>query len=442
MTRALTAVLAAALCLVAALAEARTISLLRDADIEHSLGQLATPVLRAAGLNPNQVRILLVDDGALNAFVADTQHIFLHLGLVTRLETAAQLQAVIAHEAAHITGGHIGRRLGNIGSARTAAGLGMLLGATAAAISGDGRVGFALAAGTQNSAMRRFFAHTRAEEAAADITSVRVMAAAGIDPRAALAVQEVFIGQAALSSSRQDPYMRTHPSNRDRVRTLNALVVAYPEAPQDPAAGYWFARAKGKLSAFQRAPGWTLRRAEDAPTRDIALMRQAVAHHRNADAARARAAIDAAIAARGGQDPYLLDLKGQILLEGRDIRGAVAAYEAAAAGAPRNPQILAGLGRAYLAAERPRDALRTLEEARGRDPSDARMLRDLAVAYAQTGQPAMASLLAAERAALAGRWDDAELHAGRATDRLPTGSGPWQRAQDVLLAARRANAQR
>ncbi|MDP4990518.1 MAG: peptidase M48, partial [Marivita lacus] len=105
---------------------------------------------------------------------------------------------------------------------------------------------------------------------------------------------------------------------------------------------------------------------------------------------------------------------------------------------PREPLILGGLGRAQLADGKPQDALRTLEAARGRDFSDTRILRDLATAYAQTGQNAMASLATAERYAVQGRLKDAAIHATRAEGALPRGSGPWQRAQDVLSAAQRA----
>lgn len=427
------------LCLTALIGatQARALQLLRDADIEYALKQLGAPVLRAAGLSPNQVRILLIDDSTLNAFIVDTQHIFIHSGLLTKLDSAAQLQAVIAHEAAHIANGHISRRLGNMQTARTAAGLGMVL-AAAAAAAGNPQAAVGLGIGVQSSALRNLLSHTRAEEASADISSIRYLVNAGIDPKGAIEVQDLFRGQEALSETRQDPYMRTHPLTRDRLRALNGLVAgASARTAPDPAADYWFARAKGKLTAFTRAPSWTLRRADDSGTPDIAQMRKAVAYHRQSDLGRALSNIDAAIVARPN-DPFLRDLKGQILLESRRAADAVRVYTAAANLAPREPLILGGLGRAQLAAGSPQDALRTLEAARGRDFSDTRILRDLAVAYAKTGQDAMASLVTAERYAVQGRLKDAAIHAQRAEGALPRGSGPWQRAQDVLNAAQRA----
>ena len=427
----------ALLLLMTAPARAAT-TLLRDADIEYALGRLAAPVLSAAGLSPSGVEVLVVDDGSLNAFVASPRHIFLHSGLINRLDTAAQLQAVIAHEAAHISNGHLTSRVGNMRAARTAAGLGLAL-AAAAVAAGSGEAAAGIALGTQSSAMRQFLSHTRAEESSADLSSVRYMVSAGIDPRAAMEVQELFRGQEALAVSRQDPYMRSHPLSRDRLRALEATIAGYRNAPlaDTGPADYWFARAQGKLSAFTRAPSWTMRRLGDSGTQDIALMREAVARHRQSDTEGALRAIDRAIAMRGN-DPYYMELKGQILLESRRFGDAVRTYQAAANGASREPLILAGLGRALLAVDQPGEALRALEAARGRDPSDARMLRDMAVAYAKTGQPGMASVVTAERYALQGRFEDAELHAERAEAQLPRGSGPWQRAQDVLSAAERA----
>lgn len=413
---------------------AAALTLLRDADIEHGLTELAFPILRAAGLSGARVRVLVVDDPSFNAFVVDHRTIFLHAGLIQKIDSARMLQAVIAHEAAHIANGHIARRMANMQSARTAAGLGTAL-AMIAAASGGGQAAFGLAAGSQSAAMRSFLSHTRAEEAAADRSAAGFLSYAGIDPRGLLELHHAFAGQELLSLSSQDPYMRGHPLTRDRIRAAEDYVAASgPAIPPDPLHDYWFARLRGKLSAFTRAPNWTLRRAHEETHPDIRLMREAVAYHRLNDLPRARAAIDAAIALRP-EDAYYHDLKGQILMETRNWSGASEAYEKANELAPNEPLILAGLGRAQRAAGRPAAGLDSLEQARARDFRDARVLRDLALAYAQDGQPGMAALVTAERYALDGRLEDAGIHARRAVLQLPRGSPPWQRAQDVLSAS-------
>ena len=169
---------------------------------------------------------------------------------------------------------------------------------------------------------------------------------------------------------------------------------------------------------------------------DVAILRRAVAHHRKPDAKAARAEIDR-LAAKRPRDPFVHELRGQILLEARDVRGAIAAYGRAAELAPGNALILAGYGRALLAAERP-EALDVLRRARDRDPGDPRLLRDLAHAYAKAGRTGEASLATAERYALLGRLDDAAINAQRAAGLLPRGSPGWLRAEDIIRVAARA----
>jgi predicted Zn-dependent protease len=429
-------VLIFALCLTLCALPAKATSLLRDADMEYGLKQIAAPILRAAGLSPSRVKILVVDDSSLNAFVISNDAIFIHAGLLSKMARADMLQGVIAHEAAHITNGHLTRRATNLGAARTAAGLGLALAAIAAA-AGGGEAAAGIALGTQSSAQRAFLSHTRAEEASADQTGVRVMRRAGVDTQGLLDTMKLFQGQESLSASRQDPYTRSHPLSRDRVRALESYVAVNRTVTKPGAADYWFARVKGKLTAFKRAPKWTLRRAGESGYQDVKLMRQAIAHHRNSNRTKALKAINGAIALRPS-DPYLYDLKGQILFESRQFSAAQNAYGQAVKRAPRDALILSGYGRALLAQKNIKAARQTLEKARAIDFRDGSMLRDLSVAYAQSKQPGMAALVTAERYALRGRLKDAGIHAKRATGLLPRGSGPWQRAQDVLIASERA----
>ena len=365
---------------------ARALTLLRDPDIEYALKQLATPVLKAAGLSPARIDILVIDDRRLNAFVVDGNNIFIHSGLLLKMNNAAMLQSVLAHEAAHISNGHLVRRPVAARNARTAAGLGAILAAAAAVAAGGSEAAGAVALGAQNTARRLFLVHTRAEENSADNSGLRYLAAAGIDPQGAVDVIDIFRGQEALSAGRQDPYARTHPLSSDRYRLVKRLAEGYKgKARPDPNADYWFARAKGKLSAFQRSPKWTLTRAGESGYRDVTLMRQAIAHHRNSRLQKALPAIDGAIALRP-KDPFLYELRGQILMESRQMKSAASSYARAAALAPKNALILGAYGRALLVSGQTGKARQYLEQARARDGRDSRVLRDLAAAHAETGQ--------------------------------------------------------
>ena len=265
------------------------------------------------------------------------------------------------------------------------------------------------------------------------------MAEAGVDPRAAVDVLDLFKGQEALSAPRRDPYVRTHPLTRDRMRAVEGLAAGLRVFPRDRSGDeYWFQRAKGKLEAFIRSPRETLRKLKRSDGSDIAVMRRAIAYHRQANADRARNEIDT-LARMRPTDPFVHELRGQILFESRALGPAVQAYARAVELRPRDPLILASYGRALLAAERYGPALDVLVRARGQDARNPALLRDLAVAYARNGQNGMASVSTAERYAMLGRPEDAVIHAKRAAGLLPAGSPGRRRAEDILAAFDGAN---
>src|SRR5207248_7349732 len=71
---------------------------IRDTEIENDIRTLASPVWRAAGLDPKDVGIYLIQDNQLNSFVAGGQAIFINTGLILKAEAPNQLIVVIAHE--------------------------------------------------------------------------------------------------------------------------------------------------------------------------------------------------------------------------------------------------------------------------------------------------------------------------------------------------------
>ena len=419
---------------VASALPAAALGLLRDADIEHGLTKLAAPVLTAAGLNAKRVRVLVVNDASFNAFVVDSQTIFVNYGLILKVSSPEMLQAVIGHEAAHIANGHLSRRMQNMRSASSISGLGLAL-AVLAAAAGAGEAAGGIAAGTQSSAYRSFLAHTRAEESSADRSAAGYLTQAGISPQGLVDLHQIFAGQDLLSAANQDPYMRSHPLSRDRLRAAKSYVSNYGDrSSRNAEADYWFARVRGKLSAFKRSPKWTKRRAHEESAADVRMMREAVAFHRQNNLKKALKSLGGALAKRPN-DAYYYELKGQILMENRRWNEALAAYGRAVNLAPSEPLILGGYGRALLAAGKPKQAIQAMEKARSRDFRDARLLRDMSLAYAKAGQNGMAALVTAERYGLQGRMEDAGRHAKRASSLLPRGSANWRRAQDVLVAA-------
>jgi len=410
---------------------AQSAGLLRDSDIEAGLSRIAAPVLIAAGLSPVSTKVLVVDDDRLNAFVIDRHHIFLHSGLILRSTTPEMLQSVIAHEAAHIANGHIARRRQALLLSRNTANFGMALAVAVGAASDLGEAATGIALGVRGSATRKFLSHSRAEESSADQSALGYMVRSGINPMGMVETLDIFVGQENLVAGRQDPYVRSHPLTRDRMRSVATMAMAHDDLSSDPNMVYWHARVIGKLSAFQRAPSWTLGRINDSLSEDIKHMRTAIAQGREGKLTSAIKSIDRALALRPA-DPFYQDLKAELYMRNRAFSKSARSYKKAHHLRPKDAIILAGYGRALLAEGKFSRALDILEQARVRDFRNTALLRDLGVAYSKLGKHAMASLVSAECNSLQGRIKDAKMHANRAAAGLPLGSPAWQRAQDII----------
>ncbi|MBV1864653.1 MAG: M48 family metalloprotease [Rhodobacteraceae bacterium] len=103
-------------------------SLIRDAEIERTLKYVMQPLLKAAGSSSTRIKMYIVNDRSMNAFVAGGRNMFLNAGLIRRMKTVEMLQSVMAHELGHITGGHQSQRAAQMGAANTAMALGLALG--------------------------------------------------------------------------------------------------------------------------------------------------------------------------------------------------------------------------------------------------------------------------------------------------------------------------
>ncbi len=440
--RSLVPILAAALALaVFAIRPAAAQSLIRDAEIEHTLQRIAAPLFRAAAVSPASVHIYIVNDADANAFVAGGQNIFVNTGLLTELDGMDEVRAVIAHELGHLTGGHQIRRSQDVAGARNFGILGMI-GAAAAVVAGVPEAALGVMAGAGQVAGRSMLAHSRAEEASADQAGLRFLAAAGSDPDAMLRVLDHFRGQnEMLGGLNVDAYAQNHPLWSERLALIEDRVATLPKGgPPSAEDDYWYRRMVAKLDAFLGSPAQTLRRYPERDASEPAQLARAVAWHRRPDPAKAQAAIDRLIALRP-DDPWYQELEGQFLLETGRAAPAAAAYRAASALAPGEPLILAGLGRALLNMNNDKataEARDVLAKAAAADKvGDPGLLRDLALAEARLGHDDAAALATAERFALSGSWRDVARNAARAGDLLPYGSPGWQRADDLSSIALR-----
>ncbi|MCH7693330.1 MAG: M48 family metalloprotease [Proteobacteria bacterium] len=432
----------AAACLWApAEAGAQKLSFIRDAEIENTIRTYAAPLFQAAGLEPSDVRIYLVNDRSLNAFVAGGQRLFINTGLIMRSKHAGQVIGVIAHETGHIAGGHLSRLHAAIANSTAQSILALVIGAAAAIGTGRGDVGAAIVAGGQSMGLRSFLHYNRTQESAADQAALRFLDATGQSSRGLLEFMELLGAQDLLSADRQDPYLRTHPLSRERVDAVQAHLSRSPnrDKAQPARIQELHRRMLAKLYAFLEPVPRTLRRYAESDTGLAARYARAIAYYRKPDLGKALPLIDGLIAERP-EDPYFHELKGQMLFENGRAAEALKPYETAVRLLPRSPLLRRGLAQVQLELGDPallEPAIRNLRAAVQRDAEAPFTWRQLAIAYGRRGDMGMSAVALAEEALLKGDARQARYHAGKAGKLLPRGSIGWLQAQDILQAAKK-----
>ncbi len=417
------------------------VGLVRDAEIETIIRTYATPIFEAAGLAPNDVDIHLVNDVTLNAFVAGGLNLFLNTGLIQRTSEPGELIGVIAHETGHIAGGHLVRVRDEMENASIQSVLAAVLGAAAAVASGEGGLGTAIAAGGTSMAMRNFLQYSRAQESAADHAALRFLDQMQWSSQGLVGFLGVLADQELLSSTMQDPYLRSHPITRERVASAREHAARSPcRDARYPEAFYGYhARMIAKLDGFLNAPTTTLRKYPASDTSLAARYARAIAHYRAADLKQAVPEIDALIAEHPN-DPYFHELRGQMLFENGRAAEAVPSYERAVQLRPDSGLIRLELARALIElgdSARFDEAERQLGEVVRIEPQNAGAWRLLGIAYGRNGDIPNASLALAESAMLRGAREEARFQAERARRTLPEGSPQWLRADDLKRAADR-----
>ena len=429
-----------ALCLPAVPAAAEEpISMIRDAEVENTIRAYATPLFAAAGLDAQAVRVHLIKDSRLNAFVAGGLNLFLNTGLLIKAESANQVIGVIAHESGHLMGGHLARMDEALKNATTEAILAMVLGAATAAASGRGDIGGAIMMGGGDVATRGLLAYSRVQEASADQGGLLLLDRTQQSARGFLGFMEILQNEELLSALHQDPYLRTHPLTRDRVDVIRTHVETSPWSNVPPSADLEerHARMRAKLFAFLETPGRTFARFKESDTSLPARYARAIAYYRLPDMARALPAVDALIAERP-LDPYFRELKGQMLFENGKAGEALEPYREAVRLLPANPLERIALGQVEVELEDPAllpDAIKNLDEGVSRETDNSFGWHLLGIAYGRSGDEGMSSYALAQEALLTGRVADLVYHAGRAERLLPRGSPAWLRIQDMKREA-------
>lgn len=427
-----------------ALAQQAQPSIVRDAEIEDSLHVFARPAIVAAGLDPDDIQLLLVGDTSINAFVANGQRIFVHTGLIMEAQTPNEVIGVLAHETGHISGGHLARSTEAINYALRPALIALGLGILAIA-AGAPDAGAAILSGAGQFAQASFVRHTQVQESAADQAGATFLENSGQSGQGMIDFFNRELRPMEFAVRRVPAYMITHPFSSDRVEALRQRVDSAPHHDTADTADNIrrFQFMQAKLIGFTQPLARTLQLYPATDHSQPARYARAIAYcgcglaSRVPDLARARADMDTLIA-DDPNNPYFQELAGQILFENGRAAQSIPFHRRSLELAPNQPLLQINLARSLIAANGRAgadEAIPLLQSALRREPDNGFAWRELASAHDLRGEDGLARLASAEQAYAIGDFARARNFAERARRSLDQGTASWQRASDIVASA-------
>jgi predicted Zn-dependent protease len=426
-------------------ASAQGLPVVRDTEAEQLLRDYTRPILRSAGLERQNIQMVIINEVSFNAFVADGRRIFVNTGAIMQSETPNQLIGVLAHETGHLAGGHLAKLREQLANAQTQLIIAMLLGAgamVAGSRSGPGsgltQAGAAAIQAPQEVIRRSLLSYQRQQEENADRAGVKFLTATGQSARGMYETFRRFTNDSLFAARGADPYLQSHPMPADRVSALQELARSSPywDKKDDPALQLRHDMVRAKISAFMEKPDTVYRRYTTSNNSLPARYARAIVTYRHGDLRSAIAQIDSLIQEQPG-NPYFYELRGQAFLEGGRPTEAIAPLRKAVQLSHNAPLIEMLLGQALVASNNNAytdEAINILRAAVSRETEAPLGYSQLAMAYGRKGDYAQADLASAQAAYLRGDSKTARELASRAKTRFAIGTPGWVKADDIVSA--------
>jgi predicted Zn-dependent protease len=175
---------------------------------------------------------VVLNSSVPNAWALPGGKLAINRGLLTEMNTEAELAAVLGHEIVHAAARHSAQQM----ERSTWLQLGVL---GTAILAGDSGYGSLATGGASMGAQLLSQSYGRAAELESDEYGMRFMSEAGYDPQGAVALQETFV---RLSEGRESDWLSglfaSHPPSQERVRANKATAATLPKGGEVGADRY------------------------------------------------------------------------------------------------------------------------------------------------------------------------------------------------------------
>lgn len=199
----------------------------RDQALEDYLHQIANNLQPLEVRQKYNFRIRIIKDPFLNAFAFPNGVIYLHTGILSRLDNEAQLAALLAHEMTHCTHRHALRAFRGLKNQNS---LILSLKQTVARIASTGDL---LDLFGTTASMAAINGYSQYFETEADMVGLQLMAKAGYEPSEALRLFEHLKQELETENLKEPFFFATHPQLQKRIENCKGFLdkLNQPEAP-------------------------------------------------------------------------------------------------------------------------------------------------------------------------------------------------------------------
>ena len=410
------------------------LEVIRDTELEEFTNDIIDVLLNDSALEKTDINVYFINSNEVNAFVTGGKNIFINTELIIVADDYREYAAVIAHELAHILGGHVFRTSDEIASISSKAmpvyllGLiGLIAGVTDAGLAGV-MVGQAAVADS-------FTYYSRTQEASADQKAVSLLCNNMIDASYLASFLRNIDESISNDNFNTENYRSTHPQPKDRMTWISFALRNNKECiyGKDLELEKRFDLVKAKLFGFTHSYEETISVYSSNTNND--LYANAVAYYLNGEHHESAENLKKLIKINN-KNPFYKELIGEIYFANQNYDKAIY-YQTNALNdlGSENDIYMMMLGNYLLSTEdidKVEDAIYYLKRSIQLNSKNAYSWYLLAKAYAQLENISLANYATAERYFLIGEKSLSFEFASKAIRSIKENTPEWYRTYDLI----------
>ena len=409
------------------------LEIIRDEELEKFTKEITSELISNTNINVDDINFYFINNREINAFVTGGKNIFINTGLITQADDYREYQAVIAHELAHIIGGHIFNTSAELKNLSTKALPVYLLGIIGV-FAGSADTAITSIMLGQASVQDGFTYYSRNQEASADQAAINLMCSNSIDASFLTSFLEKLDRKTLDSVSNENYYRSTHPPIDSRKEWINiSLKNKNCEFENSQFFQERFNLLKSKLVAFTHSKQEV--NAIYNGESDVDLYANAIISYLSGNHSDSLNILNRLIN-REPNNPYYRELLGEIYFTKADFNNAIKNQSIAIELINEPSDLYFMMIGSYLIALEDQlsknNGIKNLKKSIIINPKNTYSWYLLARAYADTNNLPLANYATAERYYLIGERGLALEFAQKSINSIEKNSPEWYRANDLM----------